>query len=759
MKKLFSVGKSVVRKEALAKVTGQAQFIDDIKLDNMLFAYFVTSEYAHADILDLDISEALKDPNIEAVYTAKDIPGANDAGIIVKDQPLFVEKRIRQISDRIALVVGKDKASVLKAIKKVKVKYKKLPGLFDPEESLNSNKIKIHSSGNLINHMKVRKGNVDKCFDDADLIIKNKYKTPYQEHSYLETQGVVASFVNNRIEIFASCQCPFYIRKQVSLVLGIPMNEIKVTQSVTGGAFGGKEDYPSEVAAAAAMASMLLKRPVKIVLDREDDFQWSTKRHPYVVYHELAAKKNGKITGARVKIIADAGAYVGMSVVVSERANVSAIGPYVVPNVHVDTYTVYTNNLFTGPYRGFGAPQVTFACERQMDEMAKALEIDPLKFREINSIKSGSTTCTNQKVNGNIPCKEMCADADKLSGFKKKHEAYKELNKNNNSVLKGIGVASAMYGNNLAFGGQILDRSGASVKMDYDGSVNISVGLTEMGQGLTTVSEQMAAEAIGVPYDVVRLHPVSTDLVSDSGPTVASRGTIMSGQPLMIAGNKIKKKLLNVASKMSGKKEKELDLIEGNIIFKGKKILSYLDVVNQCFLDRVNLFADGWYFPPLKKFDKETGLGEAYNSFAFALLVADVEVSKITGKVTVNNIYALHDIGKAINPTLVEGQIEGGISHGVGYGLMEKIIMKEGRIVNPSFTDYLIPVSLDMPNIKIKLYETKDKFGPYGAKGIGEPSFIPVASAIANAVSHAIDKPIDEIPVVPEDILCKYFKL
>jgi CO/xanthine dehydrogenase Mo-binding subunit len=469
----------------------------------------------------------------------------------------------------------------------------------------------------------------------------------------------------------------------------------------------------------------------------------------------MGATREGRLKAVHLKVLTDVGAYAGLSTVVADRANISSIGPYHVDHIHVDTYCVYTNNLFGGAFRGFGGPQVCFAHESAMDDLAHKLGMDPAELRRLNAFREGDVMASGQPLPGRVPCIESIDKAGALAKWAERRAAYDAHNATDPLVRKGLGMATIIYGVNLHAGGIYINRSGAHMRIFEDGSVAIAVGLTEMGQGLLTAACQMAAEALGVGTDRVQCNQIDTALVPDSGPTVASRATIMSGFPLIDAANKLRATLLARAAALTGRPVDAIDLRGEQIVdtATGKALLTYDAVVTACYKDRLNLTEVGWYATPDQPWDKPTGQGIAYHSFAFATQIADVEVNTATGQVDVRNYFAAHDVGRAINPNMVHGQIEGGIVQGMGWGGMENLILVKGKCKNPGFTDYLIPTSLDAPRIHAVLLEDPTPAGPFGIKGVGEPSLIPAAAALANAIAHATGARFEELPVTPERVL------
>jgi len=748
------VATAAPRVDALDKVTGRARYVDDLDFPGLLHCKVVTSAHPHADVLSVDTAEALRCPGVFAVLTARDIPGENQIGVSTADQPLLVERRARMLADRVALVAADTLAHARHAASKVKVTYRELPVVTDVEAALAPDAAAIHERGNLIAKKQVIKGDMERGWKLAAHVLERTYSTGYQEHAYLETNGVVAvPEQDGMLTVYASAQCPFYIQKAVARVLAVDLAAIRCIQATTGGAFGGKEDYPSEPAACAALLARKTGRPVKLVYDRTEDILWSSKRHPIRIAHRLGVDKEGRITACAVTLHCDAGAYNGLSAVVAERANATALGPYRVPNVQVDTFVVYTNNLFGGAFRGFGSPQVTFAMEAQLDEAAAALGISPAEIRRRNLLKVGDATATSQVLPESVGALETLEAAVAKSRFEEKRAALKVFNDASRYEKKGIGIGCCMYGCCLHAGGQFLEGSGSLVHVRPDGSVNVAIGGTEIGQGAFTVVAQLCAEELGCELSHLHVVPVNTDLVPDSGPTVASRTTVMSGNAVLDAARQLKGRMLDVAASKLGVAKEKLEVRGGQFWVDGQPRLTFKDAAKACYERKVNLTAEGWYAPPRKEWNETMGVGEAYSVYCFAAQIAEVTVDLRSGKVKVDHVTAAHDVGRAINPAGLVGQVEGGVVQGLGYAVMEELKVDGGRCRNPNFTDYLIPSSVDAPTIDTVLVELPYSRGPYGAKGVGEPALIPTAAAIANAVSFACGHRFTHVPLTPERLM------
>lgn len=748
------VGTSPARLDGYGKAAGATRYVDDYELPHGLVCAIAASPHAHAEIRGIDVTAARNMPGVRAVLTAADIPGENQIGVVLADQPLLVADRARCFADRLALIAAETKEQADAAAAVVRVDATPLPGVFDPLEALATSSPSLHPKGNLAAKMVIRKGSLAKAKRAAGVVVEHTYRTGWQEHAYLEPNGIIAEpQPDGGVLLKGSMQCPFYAQKSVARVLGVPHAMVRVVQLPTGGGFGGKEDYPSEPAACAALLATATRRPVKLVFRRDEDIVWSSKRHTTIIEHTLYATPEGRLLGLKANIYVDAGAYAGLSKVVAERANASAGGPYAIPHVEIETFVVYTNNPFGGAFRGFGAPQVTFALESQLDELAARVRRDPTLVRLENFVVRGGRTPTDEILRAEPLAKQSLEIARRRSGWSQKRKAFVEANGKGADVRRGIGVASLSYGCCLHAGGQHLEGSASLVQVHPDASISVSIGGTEIGQGAFQVMAHLTAETLGVPLTSVRVTDTDTVAVPDSGPTVASRTTIMSGNAVLDAAERIRERLIAAASKALGVARGRIELAASRVLVDGRR--SSLDIANlvaNCYAEKINLTESGWYAPPRKKWDFEKGRGQPYSLYCYGAMVAEVSVDTVTGTVVVDKVTAVHDVGQAVYRAGVEGQIQGGVVQGMGWATMEELVVAKGRIMNPSLSDYLLPTALDVPEIDIQLIEEPYVAGPYGAKGIGEPSLIPVGAAIANAVANALGLRIYELPLTPERV-------
>jgi len=750
--KLTYIGKSENRPDAKDKVTGDTKYITEMSVENMLYAAPVYSTIPYGKILSINTSATEKIPKFKGFFSDKDIPGENQVGVIFQDQPLFADPIVRYIGDSIGLIVAETEEAAHKAANLVEIKYEKYDPIFTIDDSKTATKNFLHKTNLFCNH-KVRKGNIEEGFKSAEQIIEATFRTPFQEHYYLEPQGCIVIPNAPGVKVLGSLQCPFYIQKAVASVLGIELAQVIVEQAPTGGAFGGKEDVPSELAARAAVAAIKLQQPIKMIYSRRDDIQLTSKRHPFQMHYKVGVKNSGKLVAAKILLEENAGAYGTLSSVVSYRAAMQAMGPYVFPNIEVDSNAYYTNLPPTGAFRGFGSPQAAFGHERMMDIIATRLSIDPVELRLKNIFEPGCSTSTGQKLTTSVGAKKTI----KRTAEKAEWTAF--VKSNNDKFYNGIGIGTIHYGNCLGAAGWHLDGSEVRIQIYPNGNVKVNYGLVEMGQGAFTVVRQMTAEALGISIDRIKVLDTSTEFVRDSGPSVASRNVVMTGNAIRAAAEKLIPVLQSAAAKMLNCRQ-DLIKIENDVagnLDTGDKII-FKDVVKYLFASNTStlpnpLTQKGWWHVPKLEYDADTGIGEAYFTYSYATHIAQVRVNKLTGQVYVDKIWAAHDVGQAINPAGIQGQVEGGVAQGIGYALTENFVVSNGLVESDNLATYLLPTALDICDVETIIIEDPEPLGPWGAKGVGEPAIIPTAVAITNAVSNAIGKPINEIPILPETIL------
>ncbi|MGC9208247.1 MAG: xanthine dehydrogenase family protein molybdopterin-binding subunit [Nitrososphaeria archaeon] len=749
---LLYIGQDLKRLDDLEKVLGSPVYTNDLLPRNALYARLVLSKYPHALIKGISVSKALNYLGVRYVLTYKDVPGLNESSAIIPDRPLFAYNKVRSTGDIVAAVIAEKPTRAKEATELVEVDYEQLPAVFDPLEAMKPDAPKIHEGGNIIKHVKVRKGDIERGFQEADYIIENTFRTQHQDAVALETETAFAVPKDGKVLIIGSMQTPHHVQAAVAKVLGWPIDRVEVIQAVTGGAFGPKSDEtPYDVASIAALGALKTGRPVLMSMTREESMKAHTKRHPAIITHKTGVKSNGKLTASKVQIVLDGGAYASLGVLVIVRATFHANGPYDIPNVWNDGYKVYTNNTYTGSFRGFGAPQAIFAAEAQMDEIARKLNMDPLDLRLINMLRPGSRTSTGQLMDescGLPECVEAVVNASNYRNKRKKYESQ------TGTLRRGIGIALLHHGN--ALGPEGNDYAYVHLSVERSGKIHLGTGLTEYGTGAISGLAQIAASVLGVPLDYFVIDRPNTLVHHETGPTVASRVTAIGGNAARDAALKLRQKILPVASKMLECNVDDVVLVEGYAFCRGKeaKKVAWEEIVKEAYDANIELSTLGYYIAPECKWDPETGLGSPYNQYTFGAAIAEVEVDTETGQYRVLNYYVAFDVGKAINPQRVRGQILGGTVQGLGYAMMEELVHKNGYIVNPSLKDYYIPTSLDIPeNIQTFIIEKAGSIGPYGAKIVAEPPIVLPAPAVRNAILNAVGNGVNSLPITPEKVL------
>ena len=716
----MSVGQRLRRPDAPDKVKGTALYVDDLAFAGTLQGGVLRSPHAHARIAHLDVTQARLIPGVRAVLAAPDIPGQNVIPLIQADWPVLANEFVRHVGEPVALVAAEDQKALRQALAAIVVDYEPRTPMLDMEEALRA--------GEVLTHWRVRRGEAAAALSRSDLVVvEGTYRTPYQEHAYIEPNGMIAMpDGSGGVTVMGSLQCPFYVQKAVASALGFELNRVRIVQTVTGGGFGGKEDAPSSPGAHAALLAMATGRPVRLVLSREEDMGTMSKRHPGLMKVKFGATREGHLVAAEVDYLLDGGAYTTLSPVVLFRGTVHACGPYRVPNVRVDARVVRTHKIPCGAFRGFGEPQIVFAAESLMDLLADTLGMDPLDLRRKNALAVGDETITGHRLASSVGFREVLDKVAEASDWERKRSAFAE---DKGTVRRGLGLACSYYGVGLGAMGKHMNPAGANLVVAADGSVTVAVGTTEIGQGMVVVLTQITAAALGCPSELVRVVEADTSRVPDSGPTVASRTTVMSGNAIRDAAAKIRAEMAKVTA------------IQG---------LDWRDAVALCVKHQVGLAAHGWAVPPETSFDLATGQGEPYICYSFSANVVEAEVDTETGETRVTRVVSGHDCGRVVNPTAGEGQIEGGVVQGLGYALTEEHLFQDGRIVNDQFSTYIIPTPMDVPEIKSIIVEHAYPWGPYGAKGLGETPIIAVAPAVTAAIAHATGVRLFEIPATPE---------
>jgi CO/xanthine dehydrogenase Mo-binding subunit/CO/xanthine dehydrogenase FAD-binding subunit len=749
------IGKKINRVDAYEKVTGKAIYGDDIQLPGMLFAAVRYTDIPAGKITKIDVSEAEKLAGVKAIARFKDIPGQTRLGPIRADQYALVDDEVFYSGDVIAAVAAESKEAAHSAADLIKVQYEPITGVFDPREAIKPESRLVHPEykSNTMVHYPLQKGEIKKGFKQSDHVIERDYKTGFHEHAYIEPESITAvpDPTTKGFKIYGSIQNPFTTRKVIALFLGLNLNQVNVFGSTLGGSFGGKDDIINYMGCRAALLSKMTGKPVKLTYSRENSIKESYKRHPYYLNYKVGFDKNGKLNAMKIKVIADCGAYSSQTFFVTWRSVVQATGPYEIANVETDIYGVYTNNTYTAAFRGFGSPQIIFAQESLMDEIAEICEISPFEIRQLNGYKQNSITASGQKLSGHkVSLNEVMTTAMKKAEYEKKIEEFKKLNEKEDRFAYGIGFSCSYRGCSL--GAEGTDATSAIVSVQADGSIYVLAGLNENGQGMRTAFSQIAAEILGTKMNKVVFLEPQTATITDGGPTVASRGTITGGNAVILAAEKVKDRIFS-AIKDKIDVEKLEDTIWQNGIIKGQsKEISFDEAAEIAYRQGLNLSAYGWWNAPEVSWDEETGQGNAYFTYVYGCQIAEIKVDKSTGKIDVIKVTAAHDVGKVINQTGAEGQVTGGVMQGLGYAVLEDYNIQNGEVKSTNFDEYLIPTIKDIETIDPILVENEDKFGPFGAKSLGEPTLELTSAAINNAFKFATGKHSYEIPLTLEKV-------
>ncbi|MEP7270189.1 MAG: xanthine dehydrogenase family protein molybdopterin-binding subunit [Acidobacteriota bacterium] len=745
----MSVGKSVLRREGVAKLTGAARYIDDISLAGMLYGKTVRSRIARGRIRSITFDPTFDWSRI-VIADWRDLPGHNYVALIENDQPLLAETEIRHYDEPILLLAAEDKELVHRASEHIDIEYDHLPAVLTMEESLAASEI-IYGSDNVFKRFLIARGDTDRIFAADPVIVTGEYRVPHQEQLYIETQGMIAIPGDGNMTVMGSMQCPYYVHKALKQLFNLTDEQTIIIQTTTGGGFGGKEEYPSTIAAHAALLALKAGRPVKLIYDRAEDIAATTKRHPGIIRHRTAVTSEGTLLASEIDIVFDGGAYVTLTPVVLSRGAIHALGPYRCENVRISARAVATNTPPNGAFRGFGAPQVAFAYEMQMERIAAELGIDPLELRRRNMLREGDITATGQRLSWSVGSEEVLEQTVERSRYV---ERRNELAAQNPLAItkRGIGLSFFFHGAGFTGSGEARMKAQAAVELTPEGRVEVLSGSTEIGQGTVTIFCQIVADEMGVQYEDVDVVDPDTSRVPDSGPTVASRTCMVVGRVLQLAAREVKDKLLQFVAERHAIREVTLE--GGYLVSDGQPLLSLAEAAAAYEAERGRLRADVRYVPPAGVvWDDATYSGDAYPAYSWGAEVVEVEVDLDTLETIVVKVTTAQDVGRAINPLLVEGQIEGGTLQAVGYGLLEEVIWDAGRVVNNRMTNYIIPTSLDAPDIETILVEKEYPHGPFGAKGVGELPMDGTAPAIAAAILNATGAFVCQIPVTPERLL------
>ncbi len=753
MKAFRVIGQPIPRHDAWEKTCGLTSYAADFSLPGMLTAKVLRSRYPSARIVSIDSSRAKKLPGVKAVLTAEDVPrnesvtrfgqthtvGGGFEGLY----RVLAEGRVRFLGEAVALVAAESDEIAESALGRIRVEYEPLPGVFDPLAAMDPQAPKVEEGRpNIITHYEVVKGDMEEGFAAADIVVEHTYRVPFVDHAYIEPESGVAWIDENGvITIRVATQVIEHFRG-VADVLGLPHNRVRIIGTYVGGGFGGKEDITVE--SFLALLTVKTGRPVKLTYSREESILSHSKRHPYVLEYKTGATKEGRLTALKARIVSEAGAYTYLSPWVLLYSMVNAAGPYRIPHVRVDGYTVLTNNTFTSANRGFGAPQVCFAYESQMDELARQLKMDPRKLRRINDLEKGEALATEEVLEYHVALPETAERA---------WEALGEKTAARGSWKIGRGIASGM----TSYGRMIFlhDTSRSHVSLDLDGSVTIRCGVQDIGGGQASSLSQIAAEVLGVAPEDIKVYIADTALTPLAGTTTATRQLYMSGNATLMAARELRQMLLKKAGEMMEINPGRLDLRDRRIVDPQSqdKGLALTDVIRACASDGLPLYHLAQFKAPFRNLTQVERIeGKVFPDFTFGTHAAEVAVDEETGQVQVLKLVSCFDVGQAINRTSVEGQIEGGAVYGLGYALTEEVMLEKGVTRTPSFAEYILPTSLDVPDVETILIESGEGAGPFGARGVGEPSVTSVAPALANAIFDAVGARVYDLPLTAEKV-------
>jgi xanthine dehydrogenase molybdenum-binding subunit len=741
------IGHSHVRPEAMDKVTGKALYTDDLKFPGMLIGVTKRSGVPHGIITKLNVDAARKVPGVVVVLTAEDIPGQINHGLVIQDWPTLVGigQKVRYVGDAIAIVAAETKEAAEEALDKIEVEYQLLPVITSAVQANEPGVEKIHESGNLLKHIKVRKGDIEKGFEESDVIIERTFHTGIVDHAFIEPECSIARVTEDgRIEVYVGSQIPYQDRSQIAAVMNMPEDRIRVKGMMIGGGFGGKEDIMGQIH--AALLAWKTKRPVKILYDRHESLVVHPKRHATQITVKMGAKRDGTLVAVKTELYGDTGAYASLGEKVMTRATTHSTGPYTIPHVKADCFAMYTNNPPAGAFRGFGVLQSAFAIETTIDELAETLGIHPVEIRLKNALKVGSVTNTGQLLKdsvGLVECIEKTwAEMQRLGG----DEPFKaKIDPQNPNRVRAWGLAVAFK--NTGLGGGAPDKAGAEVELYPDGVVEVRTSSAELGQGLVTVLQLIAAEELGLKTKDVKVYLSDTDKTPDGGPTTASRQTYVTGNGVKGAATALRDAITSVLAEHFDIAPDKIKYIEG-LAQVGEQNVTFGEIAHLMQHEGKSLIASYEYWAP-----KTMPLGEGGDMhfvYSYAAQAAEVEVNSITGEVKVLHVISANDVGTAINPLGLKGQVEGGVVMGLGNALTERFIVKDGYVITDRLAKYRIPSIALTPEITSIIVEHPAGEGPFGAKGVGEVVSIPTTPAITNAIYNAVGIRVRSLPVDQE---------
>ena len=743
-----TVGHSHLRPDAVEKVNGEAIYTDDLVFDGMLYAKTRRAMIPHGFLTKLDISKAKELPGVVAILTAKDIPAERTHGLVIYDWPVMVGvgERVRYVGDALAIVAAETQEIAEQAAALIEAEFDLQPVITNPVQARQDGVPQLHEKGNLLKHIKVRKGDLEQGFAESDVILEHTFHTAITDHAFLEPEcSIGVPLPDGRMEIYVGSQIPYQDRTQVARVMGWPEERVRVVGQLMGGGFGGKEDVMGQIH--AAMLANATQRPVKMLFDRHESLLVHPKRHATQIRIKLGAKKDGCLMAMETELYGDTGAYASLGEKVMTRATTHSAGPYDIPNVRADCYAMYTNNPPAGAFRGFGVTQSAFAVESMMDKLAEILSIDPVELRRMNSLHVGSITNTGQVLRESVGLMECI---DKVDAEMRRQDPLpfaSRVDSNNPNLVRSWGFAAAYK--NTGLGGGAPDISGADVELYADGTFQVRSSAAELGQGLVTVMRLVVAEEMAVLPEQVRVLVMDTDLAPNGGPTTASRQTFVTGNASRYAARTLRDQITATMAEKYDVRPEQIRFENGIVHVNGHS-LTYAEIYQEMTgagqQPRVRYMYEAPKTQPLG-----TG-GDMHFAFSFGVQAAEVEVNKLTGEVRVLRIISANDVGMAVNPLGLQGQVEGGVMMGLGNALTEEFIVDNGYVVTDHLARYRIPGIMLTPEITSIIVEHPVEAGPYGAKGVGEISSIPTTPAITNAIYNAVGVRVDKLPVDQEVI-------
>lgn len=747
------VGRVHVRPDAIDKVTGRAIYTDDLTFEGMLYAAVRRAMVPHAFLKKLDITKARSLPGVAAVLTAEDIPGEKTHGLVTYDWPVLVGigERVRYVGDALAIVAAETPEIAAQAAGLIEAEFEPQPVITDPVQARRSDVPQLHPNGNLLKHIKVRKGNVDEGFAASDVILEHTFHTQTTDHAFLEPEcSIAVPKPDGRIEVYVGSQIPYQDRTQVARALGWPEERVRIVGQLMGGGFGGKEDITAQIH--AALLANVTGRPVKLLFDRRESLLVHPKRHATQIHVKVGAKKDGRLVAVQTELYGDTGAYASLGEKVMTRATTHSAGPYDIPHVRADCYAMYTNNPPAGAFRGFGVTQSAFAIESMIDMLAEHLGLDRIELRRMNALHVGSITNTGQELKESVGLRECIEKVEsemlRLSGLERRTLFEPRPVPHAPHLIRAWGFAVAYK--NTGLGGGAPDKSGAEVELYDDGTFEVRSSAAELGQGLVTVMQLAVAEELSVLPAAVHVLVMDTDLTPNGGPTTASRQTFVTGNAARHAARSLRETVTGTLAETYDLPPEKIAFRDGRV-YVGEKALSWAEIAAEIkALGRQPRVLYEYEAPRTQPLGSG---GDMHFAYSFAAQAAQVEVNTLTGQVRVLRVIAANDVGTAINPLGLQGQVEGGIMMGLGNCLTEEFIVEEGQVITDRLARYRIPGIQLTPEITSLIVEHPVAEGPYGAKGVGEIVSIPTSPAITNAIYNAVGVRIDRLPVDQEKIV------